>query len=430
MAYEASEIMLAAALMYPTNDLMEHTKDVGKLRELMIDARTKIQKGLDKTIHFGNPSIEKGFTDLMDENNSEALKDLAGGISAAIGVREYLTKAGETGGKNLSPSIYMTGNVWPKEVEKFRVSAYGFEDYNSADVIATADKKTFYGISLKKKRKANAGEPTLINKAFDSVLDGKQFDAVKDELAKIRADYFSGLVIEAVEKGIILKSHINNFDTLKRTPQGRKELFEAKQRDKKLFDRSYIDTKGSAKLPGGYKSDDTKNVNSMRYFVNKKLAEKDNPLWKEFVNVMNKYADLFADSLINIILKTKLFDELDAKQLDKYKFNFFLVTGVGDVTSKGDVSVGHATLLPLKTTLCGLTRIEEKYKNKKYEIVLNESKKDTSEAAKIFLQLKRGEITILDLEIRYKGAFTPQPQFQGTLHPDFKKLLMDECGLN
>jgi hypothetical protein len=42
--------------------------------------------------------------------------------------------------------------------------------------MATADKKTFYGISLKKKRKTNAGEPTLINKAFDSVLDGKQFD--------------------------------------------------------------------------------------------------------------------------------------------------------------------------------------------------------------------------------------------------------------
>lgn len=430
MAYEASEIMMAAALMYPNNELVEYSKDAAGLRRLMIDARQKITKHTDKTIHFGSSSIEKGFTELMDENEPEMLKDLAGGISAAFGVREILASMGESGGKNLSPNIYMTGNVWPKEVEKFRVSAYGFEDYNSADVIATADKETFYGLSLKKKRNSNAGEPTLINKAFDSVLDGKQFDSIKEELAAIRANYFSGLVIEAVEKGIILKDHIANFDQLKKTPQGRKELFEAKKRDKKLFDRSYIDTKGSARALGGYKDNNTKDPNSMRYFVNKKLAEKDNPLWKEFVKVMNKYSDLFAESLINIILKTQLFKELDAKDLGNYRFNFFLVTGVGDVNKKGDVTIGKATVLPLKTTLCGLTRIQDKFKNSKYEIVLNESKKAEADAAKIFLQLKRGNVTLLDLEIRYKGAFTPQPQFQGTLNDGFKKLLKEECGLN
>lgn len=429
MAYEASEIMMAAALMYPTGELMEYSKGADGLRKLMIDAKSRISKHLDKTIHFGNSTIEKGFTDLMDENNPEMLKDLAGGISAALGVRDYLASEGETGGKNLSPNIYMTGNVWPKEVEKFRVSAFGFEDYNSADVIATADKETFYGLSLKKKRNANAGEPTLINKAFDTVLDGEQFDDIKKELANIRADYFSGLVIEAVNKGIILKEHIKDFDRLYKTDDGRKELFEAKKRDKKLFKKTYIDTKGSARALKGYDDDNTRDVNSMRYFVNKKLAEKNNPLWQEFLKVMNKHSDLFADSLINIILKTQLFNELDAKDLGKYKFNFFLVTGVGDVNKKGDVTIGKATVLPLKTTLCGLTRIQEKNKNSKYEIVLNESKKGETDAAKIFLQLKRGTTTLLDLEIRYKGAFTPQPQFQGTLNDGFKRLLKEECGL-
>lgn len=430
MAYEASEIMMAAALMYPNNELMEYSKDATGLRKMMIDARQKITKGLDKTIHFGNSSIEKGFTELMDENNPEMLKDLAGGISAAYGVRQILSDMGESGGKNLSPSIYMTGNVWPKEVEKFRVSAYGFEDYNSADVIATADKETFYGLSLKKKRNTNAGEPTLINKAFDSVLDGKQFDKIKEELADIRAEYFSKLVIEAVENEILLEEHIPNFQTLKKTKEGRKELFDAKKRDKKLFKKTYIDTKGSARALKGYDDDNTRDPNSMRYFVNKKLASKDNELWKEFLKVMNKYSDLFADSLINIILKTQLFNELNSKDLGKYRFNFFLVTGVGDVNKKGDVNIDKATVLPLKTTLCGLTRIEDKYKNSKYEIVLNESKKAEADAAKIFLQLKRGSITLLDLEIRYKGAFNPQPQFQGTLNEGFKKLLKEECGLN
>ena len=367
MAYEASEIMLAAAMMYSNDELDAYCKDAGTLRSLMIDARTKIKKHLDKHIHFGNSTIEKGFTDLMDENNKEALKDLAGGISAAKGVRQFLSQSGESGGKRLSPSIYMTGNVWPKEVEKFRVSAYGFDDYNSADVIMTADATKYYGISLKKKRSATGGEPTLINKAFDTVLQGKQFDSIKEELAKIRQEYFSQLVIEAVQKGLILKEHIKNFDQLKRTPAGKKELFEAKQRDKKLFDRSYIDTKGSAKMKDGYTASNTNDPNSMRYFVNKKLAEKDNPLWKEFIKVMNDHADLFADSLINIILKTKLFEELEAKDLGKYKFSFFLVTGVGDVNSKGEVRVGDASVIPLKTTLCGLTRIQEQFRNKKYD---------------------------------------------------------------
>ena len=75
MAYEASEIMMAAALMYPTGELMDYSEDAAGLRRLMIDARQKITKHTDKTIHFGSSSIEKGFTDLMDENNPEMLKD-------------------------------------------------------------------------------------------------------------------------------------------------------------------------------------------------------------------------------------------------------------------------------------------------------------------------------------------------------------------
>ena len=52
-----------------------------------------------------------------------------------------------------------------------------------------------------------------------------------------------------------------------------------------------------------------------------------------------------------------------------------------------------------------------------------------SNAAKIFLQLKRGILVLLDLEIRYKGQFTPQPQFQGTLSQKFIEFLKKECDL-
>lgn len=423
-SYEASEIMFAASMLYTTAELKEKVKDLPSMRNFMVESKKRIQMG--NQVKFGSQAIEKGFLDLMDEQRSESLKDLVAGISAAIAIQE---EAGPIT-KSKSPTIYMTGDVWPKDVEKFRVNVHGFKDYNSADVIVTYDDKMFYGVSLKKKRKSNAGEPTLINKAFDTILQGKEFDKVKEELADARINYFSNLVIEAVDKeGLILKNDIENFDTLKKTEAGRKELFEAKKRNKKLFDRSYIDTKGSAKMKDGYKDDKTKDPKSMRYFVNKKLAEKNNPLWKVFVEIMNAHADLFADSLINVVLKTKLFDELEAKDLKKVKFAFYLVTGVGDISSKGDVRLSTASAISLKTTLCGLTRINEKMKNGKYEIVIDTTKKDVSDAAKVFLQLKKSNVTLLDLELRYKGQFTPQPQFQGTINHEFKNLLMSECGL-
>ena len=85
--------------------------------------------------------------------------------------------------------------------------------------------------------------------------------------------------------------------------------------------------------------------------------------------------------------------------------------------------------MPLETTLCGLTRLEKMFKNKPYEIKINKEKSAKSEAAKIYLTLTRGNIPIVDLQIRYKGKFTPQPQFLGNLSEQYKKLLEKECGV-
>ena len=417
MAYEPSEIMFASCMLFTEEELKKNSTDVVALQKFMEVAKKKAST----QVKFGNDGIKKGFIDLMQPTD-KGLKDLAVGISAAMSMKKEVPIKEKKG----TPTVFLTGNVWPKDVEKFRINAYGFEDYNSADVLFTYNNKKFYGVSLKKKQKPNAPEPTLINKAFDTLLDGPEYAKLKTELVGIRQEYFAGLVIEAVGKGIIRKADIKDFDKLKANPAGRKELFESKKRDKNKFDRSYIDTKGSAKK--GYKDENTKDPGSMRFFVNKQLANQDNPLWSQFISIMNKYSELFAESLINIILKTKLYEEITAKDLKTYKFGFFLVTGIGDVTKTG-VSIQPAQVTSLETTLCGLTRIEEAYKGKPYKVVLNKSKKSGSDAAKIFMQLKRGTLVLLDLELRYKGAFTSQPQFQGTLNPQFKQLLKDECGL-
>lgn len=419
MAYEPSEIMFAACMLFSDDELKKNSTDAETLKSFM----TVAKKRAAASIRFGNDMIRKGFIDLM-EPTDKGIKDLVVGMSAAISMRKEVSSREKKG----SPTVYMTGNVWPKEVEKFRVSAYGFEDYNSADVLFSYNGTKFYGVSLKKKPKPNAPEPTLINKAFDSVLEGPEFAKVRKQLVDARINYFADLVIQAVDQKIIKKTDIKDFDNLKRTPEGRKELFEAKKRDKTKFDKSYIDTKGYSTSKMGYKDENTRDPKSMRFFVNKKLSDPNNPLWSQFIKIMNAHSELLAESLINIILKTKLYDELSAKDLKKYKFAFYLVTGIGDVT-KTSVSIQPAQVISLETTLCGLTRIDEQYAKQAYKVELNKTKKGASDAAKIFMQLKRGNLVLLDLELRYKGAFTPQPQFQGTLNQQFKSLLKNECGI-
>ena len=348
---------------------------------------------------------------------------MAVGISAALAIRNYMNTEGNV-------ITYMTGNKWPDEVEKFQISAFGFQDYNSADIIVTKNRRLFYGVSLKKKQTVKAQDPTLINKAFASAFDGQEFSKLKKQLVETRINYFADLVIEAVGKKIILKKDIKDFDSLKRS--NKKELFEAKNRDKNQFSKSYIDTKGYATSNDGYSDSNTRDPKSMRFFVNQKLSEKkNNKLWKSFEKLIDTAGPKLAENLINIILKRYLFKELDAKDLEGKDFDFALVTGIAEVKTSGDVNISPAKILPLKTTLCGIKRIEEKYRGP-YRVIQDTEATQKSEAAKIFFKLVKGtskSINLLDLEVRYKGSFNPDPQFQGGLNKEFKKLLDAEtCG--
>ena len=421
MAYEASEITTAVALQY-NSKFLRKVQTVEQLQSLL-------KKGIGKNVKFATSVIRDGFLRLVDPNNAKSIGDMAVGVSAALAIRNYMNTEAEV-------TTYMTGNKWPAEVEKFQISAFGFKDYNSADIIVTKNKKLFYGISLKKKNTVKAADPTLINKAFASAFDGEEFNDLKKKLVETRINYFADLVIEAVDKRIILKKDIKNFDTLKKS--NKKELFTASNRNKEQFGKyAYIDTQGWATAPGpdgknGYLNKDTTNPKSMRFFVNEQLSEKkNNKLWKQFEKLIDVAGPKLAENLINIILKRYLFDKLDAKDLDGKDFDFALVTGIANVKTSGDVNISDAKILPLKTTLCGLKRIEEKYKGE-YRVIQDTEATQKSSAAKIFFKLVKGDrqtISLLDLQVRYKGSFTPDPQFQGGLTTEFKKLLdVETCG--
>ena len=184
-------------------------------------------------------------------------------------------------------------------------------------------RKGFYGVSLKKKPKPDDPDPTMINKAFDTLMDSKDFDDVKIELEVVRRKYFAGLVKDAA------KAQLINLNTTGKTEE---QLFRPKKavRNAEGFERTYIDTKGSMKMPEIWGPKDTEEErlwgkakeagwdnygdekldksalksrrDTMRNWVNTKLGENNNPLYAKFLGVMNDNAQLFAKNLINLTL--------------------------------------------------------------------------------------------------------------------------------
>lgn len=440
---ELSELTTAAALLFNNKDYKLAVKDISNLKDFTNEAVKKI-KNSDNII-FGSEStklesIQKLTIDekeeLTSKDNLQKLKDMLVGISAAKEIKIYMGK--EKVRITDSVYVYMTGGSWPREIIKFKVNTSGMEDYNSSDIMVTQDKKKFFGISLKKKTRVQEDDPTLINKAFNTLLIGPEFEKLRDQLDNARVKYFTDLVIDAINEGYIKYTDINDtngkklqtkaqWDRFSNSIAGRNELYLSKKKDKNLFEYRYIDTKGSAFHRDGYKTKDTTSDSTMRKWVNKQLAKKDCPLWENFVDIMNNYSDLFADKLIDIILKINLYESMDAETLKEYGFNFALVTGVANITGKGLLNLGKGSTIPLGTTLCGLKRIENKNKNAKFKVKVDEIKQSSSELAGVSMVLDKGNLTLLNLVLRYKGHFTVQPTFLATIDDEFKSLMKKEC---
>jgi hypothetical protein len=408
MALEYSEVMAAGAMFFSKSELTKASSSTEELGKWIPKAKKKVQSGVE----FGSSGPQ--FIAFM-EPTPAAFKEAVVGISAALAIKSWLQKSG-SGNDAIAQKVFLTGNVWPTEVEKFRIKAYGFDDYNSSDFIVKTAATKYYGVSLKKKPKANSADPTLINKAFDSVLNGREFEKIKKGITDIRVEYFAGLVRQAHEDGILYIPDIESYDDL--------ELFESKKRDRKIFDKAYINTKGS--VSGGYDND--RAPDAMRKFVNADLSKNNNVLFKLLTKYMEAYAELFANNLINLVLKVKLYDELAAnKKLKNYEFGFALVTGVGSITKKGP-QVGNGKAVDLHTILSGLSDLSSS--KKPYTIEVDFDKKEDANAAKVFFKLSKSGVSILDMELRYKGSFTSQPQFFATITPEFQTILTEKSLVN
>jgi len=119
---------------------------------------------------------------------------------------------------------------------------------------------------------------------------------------------------------------------------------------------------------------------------------------------------------------------LRAKDIGGFNFEFALVTGYADYTPSAKnpkLNLNAAKVIPQHSILCGLSDLQG---NKKpYILELDEQKKLDADAAKVFFNLKKAGVTILVLELRYKGDFKAQPQFFATVTKEFQTILTEKC---
>ena len=89
------------------------------------------------------------------------------------------------------------------------------------------------------------------------------------------------------------------------------------------------------------------------------------------------------------------------------------------------LTLGAGKFIDQHTILCGLRKLANG--RKKYEIEVDHDATDKADAAKIFFKISKANVPILVLELRYKGKFTPQPQFFANMTPQFKEIMVSKC---
>lgn len=439
---ESSEVFTAVGLHMTKKQMIDLCEDqTGSMILSWLSSGKVIANDNNKVQYGSSKSTYLSFFTIPSDNKkkSDLIANVVAGFSAAIGVKNFVKGAGDfSGGEFVAEKVFMTGSTWPQEVEKFRLKreSDGF-DYNSSDLVVKVDSETYYGISLKKKKNVKGADPTLINKAFDTFLQGTEFQKVRDNLAKKRQDYFAELAKQAAKNGIIYVPGIENMSNEQiwnisfRNPLKNNQLvylINLKGSNTSNTPVELSEVKGKLVGSGEKSLFEEDKQNGLRAFFNKELAKTDNELFEGFKNVLNDNIDIFADGLIDIVLKTKMQAGLRAKDIGGYNFEFALVTGYADYTPSAKnprLNLNAAKVIPQHSILCGLSDLQGN--NKPYVLELDEDKKKEANAAKVFFNLKKDGVTILILELRYKGDFKAQPQFFATLGDDFITQMFDKC---
>ena len=274
--------------------------------------------------------------------------------------------------------VFWTGKGWNGEIAKYNPPIGNIKDYNSSDIVVKNSDGVYHGFSLKKKKKSTDVDPTLINKPITGNVG-------------ILKDILGSSIVNRIEK-----SKQNFFDYV---------IFKHyKQNPNK------IDDKTKKKMIG--------DITQQQMGVY--LKDPKNIFFRRVYQILSKHSEEFTKSFIELLFRTKMKDIEDAGE-----FKFYLLTGIGRFV-KGNVVVEKAEMKDTPQVISTLTRIF----NSKLTMKPTPGKKQAWEpdagAAKVFFSIFSDSDQIIDLEVRYKGSYTANPQFQAVATPNFKKIFKED----
>ena len=175
--------------------------------------------------------------------------------------------------------------------------------------------------------------------------------------------------------------------------------------------------------------------------MNSSLANA-NPLYEKIQKIVDdeKLATDVGKALVKAVMKTQMQEEFNTKAKNylgadgkPLHFGFALVTAMGEV--KGGRITAPATAASFKsdpTMQQTIANLSGALKEKNYKITLNTVKTNKAKAksdppAKLFfvvgIDVQGKQVDLLEMEVRYKGSFSPSPQFLGGVTKTFMKKL-------
>ena len=398
-------------------------------------------------------------------------------VSAANG----FLKAMNNGSK--VKEVFLTGAQWEKEIAKYNVNRhelFGNKNYNSSDIVvriqtARSEKKVI-GISLKKKPTRSAKDPTVINKTvtgenglFNALVKRQNMPALEKHLGKLyfaRAQFFFNVI-----KATLYPPDLTKNGQEKTRRDAMKELGikdGEKEREKYMKKHNVAGTK-PAQLKKYQEQADvvqekviqenikeylekiekyiTKNFQISKLMTkeaakigNQKIKDSLFGRFPSYQPVRNIYfatldsilrlgdvSEMICLGLLNIIFKLDLMDTIKKKKLNQNEsFHFTLITGIGNLAGGGTrIDVDVPSVYPESiTTPIILNLINEK--NRELEIrpragYVQPHKGGTSASLKYEIFINGHNI--VDMEVRYKGEITPEPQFQAIITSKFAQMV-------
>lgn len=359
-----------------------HDKDIKQLVDKLATTASKVQ---------GSAGLDGFYLD-RDKQDPDVVN-----LAKAISVSNYILD--EIGSAKVK-TVWQTGTKWASEVKKFNVGPKTIKNYNSSDIIVKFELNGathYWGLSLKK-RGITSGtpdvEPTLLNKP----LMGSRGFVEK----KLKSMPGGSSAIKKIEDAKI-KFFRGAIKAKTKSPD-----YKGKSVDKmpikdvlKVVDTLFTERNDKSSMLRG----------QGEYAQNPNIYFKaiDEVFMKNFNN--NKE---FFEEFMDLIFKIKLDSYLEGAN-----FHFSLITGTGDYKN-GKIMEVHPPLEKEGRLTSEIFRklFGAPHKDS-FKIIQQDNRKHAFEpgatAAKLFYTMligKKNPIAIVDLEVRYKGALTSEPQFQ------------------